>query len=82
MDGGVWERVSASFAQYSREDNCMQAYAKWLLSSRVQCHVYSPKEGSFGSKKGSFGSKKGSVPFKNSLARTLNDRAAYPCCTP
>ena len=35
----------------------------WYLSRRVQCHVYSLKEGSFGSKKGS-------IPFKDCLERT------------
>ena len=30
MDGGVWERVSASFAQHSREDAWRGAVGQWI----------------------------------------------------
>ena len=32
MDDVVWERVSASFIQHSREDACMQAYATYIVT--------------------------------------------------
>ena len=59
MDGGVWERVSASFAQHSREDTeCCAMHvslchmvSSTYLSRRVQCHVHSLKEGSLGARR-------------------------------
>ena len=57
MDGGVWERVSASIARHSKEEECLQAYTTDDFQGGYSAH--------------SSGCKKGSAAFKNNLERTL-----------
>ena len=41
MDGGVWERVSASFAQHSREDVWRPSHMTQNVMHACLCHMTS-----------------------------------------